>query len=184
MLIAAILALDGLEVSIGCPLPGFARLLGDDVDDTADGIGAVKCRHGAADHLDPLDHAKGHRGVVEVATAPQGIGGGEAFAIHQHQGVFARHAANADIAAAIGVGLGLDAHLVAQQVGKVIDRCGLDLFGTDNRDGGGGRAGIVRRGGDGDHLVGLRGVAGGDGLLGQQSDYGSSQQAGSNKTGG
>ncbi len=30
----------------------------------------------------------------------------------------------------------------------------------------------------------LRGVAGGDGLLGQQSDDGGGQQAGSNKTGG
>ena len=84
VLIAAILALDGFEVGIGRPLPGFARLLGDDVDDTTDGIGAIKCRHGATDHLDPLDHAKGHGSVVEVAAAPQGIGGGEAFAIHQH----------------------------------------------------------------------------------------------------
>lgn len=84
VLIATILALDDLEVGICRPLPSFARLLGDDVDDPPDGIGAVKRRHGATDHLDPLDHAKGDRGVVEVAAAPQGIGGGEAFAIHQH----------------------------------------------------------------------------------------------------
>lgn len=39
----------------------------------------------------------------------------------------------------------------------------------------------MRRGGDGDHFIGLRGVAGGDRLLGQQGDDGSGQQAGAIK---
>ena len=43
------------------PLPRIADLLGDDVDDTADGIGAIQGRDGSAHDLDALDRRYGRQ---------------------------------------------------------------------------------------------------------------------------
>ena len=92
---------------------------GDDVDDAADGVGAVEAAHGPANHLDALDVLGREVGEVELAVG--GVVGLDA--VDQHQRVVALGAADAhlrEVADAAAAADG-DAGQAAQGIGGVAD---------------------------------------------------------------
>ena len=74
-------------------LRGPSPLAGDDVDDAADGVGAVEAAHGPADHLDALDVLGRQVGEIELAVGDV-VG---LDAVDQHQRVVALGAADAHL---------------------------------------------------------------------------------------
>ena len=119
--------------------PGVGHAAGDDVDHAADGVRPVQGRHRSADHLDALDRRQRRHEAVggfakpvrgDVATVVL------AAAVHQHQGVGAGHAADADVQAAGLAGALVDVHAfhVAKGLGQVGVLLALKLLAADHAD--------------------------------------------------
>ena len=100
LLVAAALA-PGLVALVG---EGAAldRALGDEVDDAADGVGAVDGRGAVAQHLDPFQRR--HRDDVQVDRVGEVGVVGQAPAVQQHQGLVAAQAAQVGHGAPAGAG--------------------------------------------------------------------------------
>src|SRR5690606_33374008 len=77
-------------------MPFGLRLARDDIDHPADGFRTVQCRHRPAHYLDALDLLDADPAVLVVGVADGVVGGGNAPAIDQHQGVAILGAANAE----------------------------------------------------------------------------------------
>ena len=106
---------------------------GDDVDDAADGVGAVEAAHGPADHLDALDVLGRQVGEVELAVGDV-VG---LDAVDQHQRVVALGTADAhlrEVADAAAAADG-DARQAAQGVGGIAHLLGAQLLAGHHRDG-------------------------------------------------
>ena len=84
----AVVVAAGADLGVGI---GAGRLVGDDVDDTADRAIAVKDRAAAADDLDAFDRLARNRRPVDAA----GVDGIEPHAVDQHQRVAGRRVAEA-----------------------------------------------------------------------------------------
>ncbi len=136
--------------------PRLRAAPGDDVDDSADGAGAVQRGHRAANDLDPL-HV-GQRVHAEIECAP-GVGGVvDRHAVAQHQHLVGVGAAHEHAGVAAGT-----ARLGDAQTGNVFQRLGqreigvvLDLLARDHADAGGDVGERRGHAGGGDHDVGLR----------------------------
>lgn len=76
--------------------PGIGGAPGDHVHHSAEGFRTVERGHRSAYHLDALDALHRHPAEVEVGMGDGPGRGGDPLAVHQHQGVLAGHAANAD----------------------------------------------------------------------------------------
>src|SRR5690606_22327369 len=122
-------------------------LAGDEVDDTADGVGAVHGRGAVAQHLDPVD--RGERGRAEVHRAALEAVGGDAAAVEQHQGRVGALPAQVGAGDAVVAALLLvdDAGVAGQVVRRVAgdvhvhqqlfgrgNALGLDLGALEHRD--------------------------------------------------
>ncbi|KAG1442406.1 hypothetical protein G6F57_018422 [Rhizopus arrhizus] len=99
--------------------PGLRHLARDDVDHPANRVGSIQRRHRPAHHFDPLDGGQGrnlaglhHAQLFTVQHFARPL----PLAVHQDQGVFARHAADGNV---LLVGIGpddADAFDVAQRI--------------------------------------------------------------------
>ena len=136
--VAAIGILGPGVAGVGRAAPRRGDLAGDDVDDPAHGVGAIKRRHRPAHHLDALDHVG--RDPVQILAAQVGAIAdvarvADATPVHQHQGVVVRQAANGDLGhGAGGADAAGHAGQTAQQFAQALDRLSLDLFARDDAD--------------------------------------------------
>src|SRR5690606_942723 len=119
------------------PLAG--NFLGDDIDHTAHGIGAVQGRHRSANHFDALDgRERRHKAGGGLTKA---VGGYVTRSIlpatvDQNERVLAVHAANADIQAAglAGTLADIDTFYITQGLSQVVVALLLQIFLTDHTD--------------------------------------------------
>ncbi|MCY1409228.1 hypothetical protein D9M71_245690 [compost metagenome] len=123
----------GIAAQRTIAVPLRRGLAGDDVDHAAHGLGAIECRHGAADQLDALHLVHRHPAVLVIRMADHVVGGGNPPAIDQHQGVAILHAADGDVLppADLAPGQG-DARQAAQGFQQVGRTLGLDFLGADH----------------------------------------------------
>ena len=165
-----------LMVAVAClaelaaQLHPLEMLLGLDVDDAGDGIGAVDRGGAVAQHFDRVDHRD--RDVVQIDRVDRAliVGEREADAVDQDQGAFRAEVAQAEIGGAVAAVL-CTARDAAGEVDRrdllqdVFDRARLallDLGRADHRDriGAGRVAAADARTGHLDRLQGLRRLGG------------------------
>ena len=126
---------------------------GDDVDHATQGLGAIECRQRATDDFHPLHGRHRHPAILVVGVPDHVIGGGDASAIDQHQGVGIVHATQAEgLASSSLSGREGQARRVLDGVEQIIAGTILDVLSVDHRDGGRGSQGVflVPGGRDGD----------------------------------
>ena len=118
----------------------------DDVDHATQCLGAIERRQRATDHFHPLHGRHGHPAILVVGVPHHVIGGRDASAVDQHQGVSIVHATQAEgLASARLSGREGKARGVLDGVEQIIAGTILDMLPVDHRDRG--------RGGDGVFLV-------------------------------
>ncbi|KAG0941779.1 hypothetical protein G6F31_014969 [Rhizopus arrhizus] len=139
----------------GTAVPVITDAFGDDVDHAAHGVGAIQRRHRPAHHFDALDLVR--RNPVQVLASEVGavVGRGRAahaLAVHQHQRVVGRHAAQLDLGLLAG-GAEAAGHAghPAEQGGQVVYRLALDVLAADHADAGRGILDPLLVAGGGDH---------------------------------
>ena len=119
---------------------------GDDVDHAAQGLGTIQCRQRTTDHFHAFHGRHRHPAILVVGVPNYVIGGGDASAVDQHQGVDIVHATQAEgLASARLSGREGKARGVLDGIEQIITGTILDVLPVDHRDRG--------RGGDGVFLV-------------------------------
>lgn len=130
----------------------FASGAGNDVDHTTQRVGAVKRGQGATDNLNALDCFQRYPAELKIAQTEDLIGGSNALAIHQHQGVPTFHPANADHPAPEAAnGADVEARGIAYGIQHIARRSGTQLVTGDHRNAGGRAFDVALACGGGDH---------------------------------
>ena len=117
--------------------PFVAYATGNDIDHAAQRVRTVQGRQRPAHDFHLLDGLQWHPAELQIAEPEHLVGGGNAFAIDQHQGMPAFHATDADHAPAQA------AYRADVQAGGVTDgiqhiprRARAQLFASDDSDAG------------------------------------------------
>ena len=131
--------------------PGIGGAPGDHVHHSAEGFRTVERGHRPAYHLDALDALHRHPAEVEVGMGDGPGRGGDPLAVHQHQGVLAGHAANADAPPGHADAVELQAFRTAQGFLQVAHRAPPQVLGGDQRNAGRGVAQLALGSGGADH---------------------------------
>lgn len=131
--------------------PGIGGAPGDHVHHPAEGFRTVERGHRSAYHLDTLDALHRHPAEVEVGMGDGPGRGGDPLAVHQHQGVLAGHAANADAPPGHADAVELQAFRTAQGFLQVAHRAPPQVLGGDQRNAGRGVAQLALGSGGADH---------------------------------
>ena len=110
------------------------RLAGDDVDDTANGVGAVLDRRRAAQHLDPLDLAEIDQRRLDAGEAGRLAGVVEPLAVDQDEHPVRGQTANDRDSSERPLTLDLDAGNRLEEIGHLFGLEHFDVFAGDHRD--------------------------------------------------